>query len=107
MDFSHKDLVNNRESRGPKNAGTLKVDSKSNDIECEREKSAFLVIYNDESEIPWTPSEKDAVNDSASAELSMPKLIPLPFELRVSPHSTWSCSRTNHSERLARATSSG
>lgn len=83
LDFSNKDLMKDRDSRGPKKAGMMPADSKSNEIEEQREQTAFLVIYNHEGEIPWTPSEKDAVSDASSAEPSNPKLIPLPFELRV------------------------
>lgn len=83
IDFSHKDLVKESDSRGPKKAGTMRVYSKSNESEEEREKTVSLAVYSSEGDIPWNPSEKEAANDMASIEVDMPKLIPLPLELRV------------------------
>lgn len=84
IDFSHRDLIQGQESRGPKRAGSLVIQSKLASLEEERQKSIFLVTYATESDIPWNPSETNAIDDLAQHVANPPKIIPLPSELRAS-----------------------
>ncbi|BFZ54494.1 hypothetical protein PYCC9005_001531 [Savitreella phatthalungensis] len=67
-------------TRSNKRAGTLPVTSKEADLQEEREKETFLIVYNKESDIPWTPTE--ATVDAATVDnAEPPKQIPLADEL--------------------------